>query len=250
MREERNSWLSKAFQKNSWPFLNSLFLTLNRCQSRLSSADDNWMRKRNQRLHWFYLSLPIVSFASGSWDAKAATILINWFWNTGATFPTNQIQNLNRLRLCTRTRVLPCFSIFGSLKATCHILHRPDWPAAGWNALWQASIFQLRQQTHPPSHPPQFNCKLTMSRPGQFIIAGSIIRNLEACSRFGRVWRTEMCRYDVIEENKDVLCLFSPNSWDKKRNQRCFYDLNCKFFLVNIHYFSSPAHAAEGVNRS
>ena len=24
--------------------------------------------------------------------------------------------------------------------------------------------------------------------------------------------RTKMCRYDVIQENKDVLCLFSPNS--------------------------------------
>ena len=242
---EMNSGLSKEFQKNSWPFLNSLFLTLNRCQSRLSSANDNWMRKRNQRLHWFCLTLPIVSFASGSWDAKAATILINWFWNTGATFPTNQIQNLNRLRLCTRTRVLPCFSIFGSLKATCHILHRPDWLAAGWSKYFPTST------TDTPAVPsPSINCKLTMSRPGQFIIAGSIIRNLEACSRFGRVWRTKMCRYDVIQENKDVLCLFSPNSWDRKRNQRCFDDLNCKFFHVNIHYFSSPAHAAKGVTRS
>ena len=24
-----------------------------------------------------------------------------------------------------------CTSMFGSLKATCHILHRPDWPATG-----------------------------------------------------------------------------------------------------------------------
>ena len=126
-----------------------------------------------------------------------------------------------------------------------------SWLACSWvKCALISKYFQLRQQTHSPSHPPQFNCKLTMSRPGQFIIAGSIIRNLEACSRFGRVWRTKMCRYDVIQENNDVLCLFSPNSWDKKRNQRCFDDLNCKFFLVNIHYFSSPAHAAKGVTRS
>ena len=190
------------------------------------------MRKRNQRLHWFYLSLPIVSFASGSWDAKAATILINWFWNTGATFPTNQIQNLNRLRLCTRTRVLPCFSIFGSLKATCHILHRPDWPAAGWNALWQASIFQLRQQTHPPSHPPQFNCKLTMSRPGQFIIAGSIIRNLKLVpdlDAFGAQKCVDMMSYKKI---KMFFAYFPPTPETKRGIKDALMIWIANFFLL------------------
>ena len=157
-----NSWLSKAFQKNSWPFLKSLFLTLNRGQSRLSSAADNWMRKRNQRLHWFCLTLPIVSFAAGSWDAKAATILINWFWKTGATFPTNQIQNLNRLRLCTRTRVLTCFSLKGYLSYS-----PSSWLACNWVKCALISKYFPTSTTDTPAVPSPLNLIVNSLCPDQ-----------------------------------------------------------------------------------